>query len=66
MYHILRQIYGIYSQNFVWDLKISWEPGSQVPRDSPTLAKSNTNNNEDNEDSIGENEESESKSISKA
>ena len=34
---------GIYSQNFVWDLKISWEPGSQVPRDSPTLALSFTN-----------------------
>ena len=28
---------GIYNQNFVWDLKISWEPGSQVPRDSSTL-----------------------------
>ena len=33
----LRQMCGIYNQNFVWDLKISWEPGSQVPRDSPTL-----------------------------
>ena len=33
---------GIYKQNFVWDLKISWEPGSQVPRDSPTLSYGST------------------------
>ena len=32
-----RQICGIYGKNFLWDLKISWEPGSQVPRDYPTL-----------------------------
>ena len=32
-----RQMHGIYNQNFLWDLKISWEPGSLVPRDSPTL-----------------------------
>ena len=31
------QMRGIYNQNFVWDLKISWEPGSQVPRDYPIL-----------------------------
>ena len=35
--HFSRQMRGIYNQNFLWDLKISWEPGSQVPRDSPTL-----------------------------
>ena len=28
---------GIYNQNFLWDIKISWEPGSLVPRDYPTL-----------------------------
>ena len=28
---------GIHNQNFAWDLKILWEPGSQVPRDSPAL-----------------------------
>ena len=33
-----RQMCGIYNQNFLWDLKISWEPGSQVPRDFPSLA----------------------------
>ena len=31
------QMCGIYNQNFVWDHKISWEPGSHVPPDSPTL-----------------------------
>ena len=36
---------GIYNQNFVWDLKISWEPGSQVPRDSPTLTQTDTDTN---------------------
>ena len=35
----LRQMFGIYNQYFVLDPKISWEPGSQVPRDSPTLAE---------------------------
>ena len=33
------QMCGIYNQNFVWDLKISWETSSLVPRDSPTLAQ---------------------------
>ena len=37
-----RQMCGIYNQNFLWDLKISWEPGSQVPRDYPTLGHSTT------------------------
>ena len=31
---------GIHNQNFLSDLKISWEPGSQVPRDSPALLAS--------------------------
>ena len=31
------QIRGIYNQNFLWDHKISKEPGSLVPRDSPAL-----------------------------
>ena len=35
----LQQMCGIYNKNFVRDLKISWEPGSQVPRDSPTLVQ---------------------------
>ena len=26
----LRQMCGIYNQNFVWDLKILWEPGSHL------------------------------------
>ena len=28
---------GIHNQNFLWDLKISWEPGSLVPRFSVIL-----------------------------
>ena len=32
-------MHGIHNQNFLRDLKISWEPGSQVPRDSPTLVQ---------------------------
>ena len=31
------QMCGIYYQNFLWDIRISWEPGSLVPRDYPTL-----------------------------
>ena len=33
----LQQMCGIYNQNFLWDIRISWEPGSLVPRDYPTL-----------------------------
>ena len=33
----LRQMCGIYKQNFLWDMRISWESGSLVPRDYPTL-----------------------------
>ena len=32
-----RQMRVIYNQNFMWDLQISWEPGSLVPRYSPAL-----------------------------
>ena len=32
-----RQMCGIYNQNFLWDIRISWEPGSLVPWDYPTL-----------------------------
>ena len=32
-----QQMCGIYNQNFLWDIRISWEPGSLVPRDYPTL-----------------------------
>ena len=32
-----RQMCGIYYQNFLWDIRISWELGSLVPRDYPTL-----------------------------
>ena len=32
-----RQMCMIYNQNFLWDIRISWEPSSLVPRDYPTL-----------------------------
>ena len=34
---------GIYNKNFLWDLKISLEPRSLFPRDSPTLVLSQYN-----------------------
>ena len=30
-------MHKIYNQNFLWELKISWEPGFQVPHDFLTL-----------------------------
>ena len=35
----LLQMCGIYNNNFLWDIRISWEPGSLVPRDYPTLVR---------------------------
>ena len=35
------QMWGIYNQNFLWDLKVSLVPGSQVSSDYPTLLVTN-------------------------